>query len=263
MPKRSASAQLASASDPSPALRPLPLRDRFRSTLERDSVVEILSHLHRHRAEGTLTLTTSDGVVKCLWARDGHALFATSSHRGDSLWAFLLRERMMPLDLLREVAFERANTNRRYGALLLERGLISPRVLHQTIQRQLEQIIRSFFDVEAGAVDLVLGPIHQIQPIQVALELPRLILDGSRRGPAAASWRERLGGADAVLSAETTPERLIDLGIDENELALLHLVDGKRPVAEVCAKGPFEPDENGRLLYALASLGLLGPTSEA
>lgn len=256
MPNRTASVQLAPKPGESTVLRPLPLRERHRTSLERDPVVEILGHLHRHRAEGSLTITSND-VVKCLWVRDGHALFATSSHRGDSLWAFLLRERMMPLDLLREVASERANTNRRYGALLLERGLISPRMLHQTIQRQLEHIIRSLFELDAGSVELVLGPAREIQPIQVALELPRLVLDGSRRGPAAGSWQERLGGPDAVLEAKTTPERLIDLGIDEEELALLRLNDGRRPIAEICAQGPFEREENGRLLYALASLGLL------
>jgi hypothetical protein len=236
MAKRSTATRLSSAVSEPPAQRPLPLRQR--------------------RAEGKLLLA-SGSLVKTLWFRDGRVLFAASSHRGDSLWAFLLRERMVHLDVLREVAFERASRNRPYGALLLERGLLAPKALHQTIQHQIEHIVRSVFALESATVDLLLGPTHETQAIQIALPLPRLVLDGCRHGAAASSWRTRLGGGEIVLLADTTSELLIDLAVDADELALLRLADGSRTLADICTEGPFEPDENGRVLYALASLGLL------
>lgn len=260
MPRRSAAAPSPPPSETPPILRPLAFRDRHRTSLESDCLVEILSQLYNHRSEGVLTISADD-TVRSLWIRDGRVVFATSSHRGDSLWAFLLRERIMPLDLLREVAFERANTTRPYGALLLERGLISPRRLHEAIKQQLEQVARALFEMSSGAVELVIGPARQYHSIHIDLPLPRLILDGCRHGEGVRRWPERLGGVSSVLLADVTPERLIDLAIDVDELALAKLADGTRTVAEICAEGPHEPDENGRIVYSLACLGLLKPAS--
>jgi hypothetical protein len=47
------------------------------------------------------------------------------------------------------------------------------------------------------------------------------------------------------------------VALDEGELKLLRLVDGKRTLYEVCTSGPFSPAENARLVYALYVLRLI------
>jgi hypothetical protein len=45
--------------------------------------------------------------------------------------------------------------------------------------------------------------------------------------------------------------------MDEEELKLLRLVDGKRTLYDVCTSGPFTPAENARLIYAFHVLRLV------
>jgi hypothetical protein len=73
----------------------------------------------------------------------------------------------------------------------------------------------------------------------------------------------RLGRKDTVYLPNYDLADLIDIALDRNEYQLLALVDGKRTLYDICARGPYSAGENAKLLYAFSVLHLIDKAPKA
>lgn len=230
--------------------------------LEPGSLPELLYKLYRHRVPGMVE-ARSEEVTKRLYFRDGNVIYATSSDRNDSLGAFLLRHKLVSADDLREVARSRTGTEKRFGVLLMERGILSPATLNSTIRQQVEEVAWSLFSWTNGELEVDLGEMQQRNAIEIHIPMRSMILHGIRRTEDPKLLIGRIGGRDTILDAEADAEDLVDIGIDEAEYKLLQSIDGRTSLYELCQNGPLPAAEAAKVLYAFWVLQLIHAKSAA
>jgi DNA-binding MarR family transcriptional regulator len=152
---------------------------------------DVFGWVHAASKSGLL-LFAGDDHAKTVWLHRGEVVFAASNQRIDRLGHSLVRAGILTLDQLRDA--ERAyRRGERFGKVLVERGLLTPRELWAGLQRQVEEIVRSLFSYPQGAVCFWDGEIQPDNVVRLELPTQRLVQEGMR-------WRDELRRFVAALS---------------------------------------------------------------
>lgn len=198
-----------------------------------------------------------DGVVKQVYIKEGNVIHATSTDRDDSLGSFLRSSGMLSPEAYLETMREREQTNKRYGVLLIEKGVLSPAEIHRAIRKQTESIVFSLFSWDEGRVRFSIGDFRESDTVRIQLPMRQVILQGIKRAPNAKAMVARLGRKETVFETCYRSEELIEAALDSADMKLLALVDGRRTLYDICAGGPHAAAENGKVLYAFQVLRLV------
>jgi hypothetical protein len=231
----------------------------YRGDLGQATLPEILFTIHRHAVPGVME-ASRDGVVKRVWLRSGSVIHASSSDRADSLGAFLRRSGRISAEAFVDTMRERAHSELRYGALLVEGGVLSPAEVYRGIRDQIEEIVWSLFTWESGEITFQISEFEDRDMVRIHLPLPQVILQGVKRAPSARALAARLGRKETVFEPSFRIEDLIEIGLEADEYELIRRVDGRRGFMELCSAGPRQPAEYARLLYAFHVLQLIRRT---
>lgn len=132
---------------------------------------------------------------------------------------------------------------------------MSPDQVHEAILHQTEAIVWSLFSWWEGRVAFKLGEWEPIDMMGIQLPLFRVILDGIKRESDPRQLVSRIGGRDTVLLPSYSVEDAVEMGLDNEDYALLSMVDGRRSLYELCADGPKSGKDNAKFLYAMFILG--------
>lgn len=230
---------------------------QYRGDLAEAGLAEILYSIDRFQVPGVIQ-AEREGVVKDVHLKEGRIVHASSSDVADGLGDFLLRAGRITAEQHAHMMRRREESDRRLGVLLVEEGLFSPGAVHEAIRQQVEAIVWSLFYWEEGAVTFSIGDFpHGGGRVKIDLPMRQVILQGIRRAPNAKALVTRLGRKETVLAPCWDVETLIAVGLDDDEHALLRLVDGRRTLYEICTEGPFSAAENAKMLYAFQVLRLL------
>ena len=234
-----------------------PKRFQYRGDLRQTALPEILFTIYLHRVPGVIECRRGE-VLKRVVLRDGAVVHAASSARDDSLGYFLRSSGKITDDQFTLTDRIRASsTDKRHGELLIEHEILSPAQLYEAIQEQIRSIVWSLFSWEEGEVTFSIGEYEDAGMIRIHLPMRQVILQGVKRAPDARALVARLGRKETVFEPTWTPEDLIEVALDETELKLLRLIDGRRTLYDVCTTGPYSPAENARLVYAFHVLRLI------
>jgi hypothetical protein len=182
---------------------------------------------------------------------------ATSSDREDSLGNYLQRSGVLSPEIFAETMTERERTKKRYGVLLIEKGVLSPGEIYRAIRKQIEAIVWSLFYWQDGSVIYSIGEFREPDAVRIQLPMRQVILQGIKRAPDAKTLVARLGRKETVLEPCYKTEQLIELALDGDEYKLLSLVDGRRTLFDICTQGPHSAAENAKVLYAFQILQLI------
>jgi hypothetical protein len=158
---------------------------------------------------------------------------------------------------------EREKSNKRYGVLLIERGLLAPAEIYRAIRKQIEAIVWSLFYWNEGSVIFSIGEFREPDSVRIQIPMRQVILQGIKRAPDAKMLVARLGRKETVFEPCYKSEQLIELALDGDEYRLLSLVDGKRTLFEICTQGPYSASENAKVAYAFQILQLIRSTAAA
>ncbi len=230
---------------------------KYRGDLAETGLPEILFSIDRFQVPGVIE-AERDGVVKEIHLREGRVVHASSSDLEDSLGSHLRRSGRLDAEQFAATMQLRETSDRRFGVLLIEQGLLSPVEVYRAIREQVEAIVWSLFYWPEGAVTFSIGDFpHGGGRVAIDLPMRRVILQGIRRAPSARALVTRLGRRETVFVPSFTTEALIEIGLDAEEYALLGLVDGRRTLVEICSRGPFSGADNAKLMYAFHVLQLI------
>lgn len=229
---------------------------RYQADLAQKALPEILISVYRHGIPGVL-LFTRDRVERRIYVRGGLVVHATSNDLNDSLGGFLLQSGRLTMEQFRSTMQSRAAGSSRYGALLVERRLLAPSAVQRAIREQVESILWSLFSWETGSVTFEIGEARMEDAVPLALSLRNVVLEGIKRTQNAKALVARLGPKDTLFEPQFQTEELIDVGLNEQEYALLMMIDGQRSFLDLCAAGPLPPADNARMIYAFSVLGLV------
>ena len=231
---------------------------QYRGNLAETTLPEMLYTIDRFRVPGVVRASHGgdERVIKRVFIRNGYVVHASSTDRNDSLGVYLRRTGRITLEQFERVTRAREVTTKRYGVLLVEEQLLSPREVFAAIREQIEGIIWSLFYWNEGEVTYGAGESEPEDMVQIQLSLREVIFEGIKRAPDARSLLARLGGRDTLLEPCYRAEELIEVGLDESEYRFLTQVDGKTTLYELCSSGPQSPSDNAKLLYAFTVLHL-------
>lgn len=242
---------------------------QYRGDLSQTALPEILYTIDRFQVPGVIEAHRGD-LVKQVYIKEGNVVHASSTDRNDSLGTYLQRSGVLTPELYLETMRERERTNKRYGVLLIERGLLSPAEVYRAIRKQTEAIVWSLFYWQEGSVVFSIGEFRDSDSVRIQISMQQVILQGIKRAPDAKTLVSRLGRKETILESCYKTEQLIELALDADEYKLLGLVDGKRTLFEICMQGPYSASENAKVLYAFQILQLIraativtGPTLES
>jgi hypothetical protein len=229
---------------------------RYQADLAQTALPEILISVYRHGIPGVLHFTR-DQVLRRVYVRSGVVVHATSNDLNDSLGGFLLQSGRLTMEQFRSTMEMRASASVRYGAVLVERRLMPPSAVQHAIREQVESILWSLFSWEAGSVTFEIGEARPEEAVPLVLSLRSVVLEGIKRTPNAKALVSRLGQKDTVFEPHFQTDELIDVGLNEQEYALLTMIDGRRSFLDLCSAGPLPPADNARMIYAFSVLGLV------
>lgn len=139
-----------------------------------------------------LLLFTHEDHAKSVWVHRGELVFAASNQRIDRLGHSLVRSGAITLEQLRD-AERNFRRGERFGKVLVERGLLTPRELWTGLQRQVEEIVRSLFSYPGGLAYFWDGDVQPDNVVRLNLSTQQLVKEGVR-------WREELRRFVAALS---------------------------------------------------------------
>ncbi len=229
----------------------------YHGNLEETPLPEMLATIHRHAVPGLMEFAR-EGETKRVFFVDGDVIFATSSDRTESLGDYLLSQGRISKAQYRVSCDELIRSpGRRHGTILVQMGFLREDELGVVVREQVQAILWSLFNWGSGQVSFRVGRFRDDEIYKIKVPTPRAILSGCKRITDAKVVMARLGGRHTVLARVPRPEHLATLTLETGEQELLELVNGKRPLQELCESGPFNPGMNARVLYAFLVLQLV------
>lgn len=235
---------------------------KYRGNLAETTLPEMLYTIDRFRVPGVVE-ARHGRVSKRVFVRGGYIIHAASTDREDSLGAYLHRQGSLASDVLQELSQKRQRSNKRFGVLLLERGLLSPAQVLDAIREQIESIIWSLFYWDEGDVTFELGELEAEDMVQIQLPIRQVIVEGIRRAPNAKALVARLGTKETILEPCYEVEDLIETGLGESDFHILRSVDGRKSLYRLCSLEGKPAGEIAKLLYAFQVLHLVRPQEAA
>ena len=231
-------------------------RYQYRGSLEDQPLAEMLFVIHQYGVPGVVEAIRGE-TVKRVYLRHGHIVFASSSEIKESLGYFLLASGMISREDFRSTMRERRESDRRYGSLMVERGLLSPADLHRSIRRQTAEVLWNLFSWDDGEVTFSIGDFDLPSPTAIHVPVGQAIKEGVKRVKHARGLLSRIGAKDTVLKAHYGLEAAVEAALEHHEFSLLKMVDGEKTLYELCAEGPFDAVTNGKMLYVFHVLQII------
>ena len=135
----------------------------------------LLSAIHESKRAGMALFRYRD-QEKRIYFESGEVIFASSNQTVDRLGECLLRSGAITLDELAQA--ERAfSPGDRFGRVLVEKGILTPRELWNGVRSQVEEIVRSLFSLPEGGFWFWDGEIRPDNVVRLSLETDRLIAE--------------------------------------------------------------------------------------
>jgi hypothetical protein len=224
------------------------------SLAERD-LPELIQHLQEHRFGGLLTVQRGR-VVKKITVEEGRLVFATSSDPDERLGNLLLRRGRLTLRQFLK-ASDRVAPGKRFGTILVEDGVFSPKDLVQAVTEQTREIIYGAFGWAEGHYQIEAGQ-REAEAITLKIDTPRLILEGIHRIDSWSRVERALGGAESVYRGREGYRAVADrLSLDPEYAALVESLARPCSVEQLCAGSKLPSIDVCRSLWAFRIIGLI------
>jgi hypothetical protein len=219
---------------------------------ERD-ITEILQELSQLRWTGVLRLERDDHRIG-ITVEEGRLVFASSSNPDHRLGPLLLRQGAITLRQS-EDAGNAVGPGKRFGTILVEKGVLEPKDLVRAVVDQTRNIILHGFEWGDGAFQLEEGAAPS-ESITLNISTPQLILEGISRIEAWSRIRKGCGGLASRWAPTDTEALLRGLPLSSEQVALLGAIEGVRDLETLCAESPLNDFEVCRTMWAFRAIGL-------
>jgi hypothetical protein len=212
-------------------------------------MADLLSLVHAAGKSGFL-LFQHESDEKAVYLSRGEVVFAESNSTADRLGAYLLRSGLISHEQL-ELAERRYHPATRFGKVVVELGILSPRELWNAVKGQVEEIVRSVFSYTAGWIHFWEGEVEPDNVVRLALPTKRLIAEGLERRLDLLRFVARLEDGGTRVARGTTARRVRS----ENERSMLSAIDGESGFAALCHRTALDACTAARTLQFLQLTG--------
>ncbi len=233
--------------EPQPGARPRPL---LYGDLRLFSVPEALALISSMRKDGLLSLLVPH-ARKHIALSGGEVIHAASTVEDDRLGEVMWRRGRLSLDELGRIQ-AMVRPGKRFGALLVEEGLVTPRALYDCLKEQVLDIVQGAFSLRRGEFLFFEGPTGIKNAVRLEVSTRELIREGVKRLQELDRLGEQFADRQAVVVARPA---LLDVPLGAHERHLLGLADGRLSVAEILSRSHLGEVEALRALAHLRAQG--------
>ena len=239
----------------------IPLSGSFNCWAQAYDLPDLLLKISSLKQTGELRFMSSE-AEKTVVLHDGAIVFAKSSSADDRLGPHLLKAKKIRFEQMTELS-RFVTPERRFGAVLVDNGVLTPHDLVQGVVGQVRSIILSLFQWTEAAYIFEEKELAK-ETIELSIPLPKLIVDGVRE---VSSWRriaQGIGSLDAVYqSSDGIDDSVRAAKLDPEGLALQAELRGPKTIAEACASSELSDFEVCQLLWAFMTMGWLTPVAQS
>ena len=239
----------------------IPLSGSFNCWAQAYDLPDLLLKISSLKQTGELRFMSSE-AEKTVVLHDGAIVFAKSSSADDRLGPHLLKAKKIRFEHLTELS-RFVTPERRFGAVLVDNGVLTPHDLVQGVVGQVRSIILSLFQWTEAAYIFEEKELAK-ETIELSIPLPKLIVDGVRE---VSSWRrvaQGIGSLDAVYqSSDGIDDSVRAAKLDPEGLELHAELRGPKTIAEACASSELSDFEVCQLLWAFMAMGWLTTAAQS
>ena len=239
---------------------PRPLRGKFDCWNQGFDFCDLLLSVCASEKTGDLRFRSAE-AEKTVVIQSGRVVFARSSSADDRLGPYLLKTGKVRFDHLMDLT-KFVTPTKRFGTVLVENHVLSPKDLVQGVIGQVRSIVLSLFTWPEAEYAFEAKDLEK-EAITLRNPTPKLVVDGVRQ---VSSWRRVTGGIgslDAVYQTNDGAEEASSVAdLEPATLELLSDLRGPKTIAEACAGSELSDFEVCQLLWAFRSLGWIAPVTE-
>jgi hypothetical protein len=235
--------------EPLPGARARPL---LYGDLRLFSVPELLALISSMQKDGRLRLLLPHAEKSISFAA-GEIIQASSSVPDDRLGEVMWRRGRLGLEALTRIQALVA-PGRRFGALLVEQGLLSARELYDCLKEQVVDIVQGAFTIQRGEFVFFEGPAAGRNAVRLEVSTRELIREGLKVLQEWSRLAEQFPDKQAVAVARPA---LVEATLNVHERHLLGLVDGARTVEQLVAASQLGEVEALRAMARLQAQSLV------
>jgi len=223
--------------------------------LDEQDLPDLIQELSRERWTGTLRLERGEQRIGIV-AEDGQLVFASTSNPDYRLGPRLLRRGVITLRQM-EDAGRAVSPGKRFGSVLVEKGMLESKELVRGVVDQTRDIILLAFQWNKGRYRLEPGA-PAGEAITLDISTPELILEGISQIEAWSRVERGCGGLETRYAVVPGSEALFNqLTLDVDQAALARAAKKGREVEALCAESVLNHFEVCRTLWAFRVIGLV------
>jgi hypothetical protein len=239
---------------------PIPLQGKFDCWNQGFDFGDVLLSVCASGKSGDLRFRSPE-AEKTIVIQSGRVVFARSSSADDRLGPYLLRLGKVRFDHLMDLT-RFVSPTKRFGTVLVENHVLSPKDLVQGVIGQVRSIVLSLFNWTEAEYAFEVKDLEK-ETITLRIATAKLVVDGVRQ---VTSWRRVTGGIgslDAVYqTSDGAEEAASRADLDPATLELLSDLRGPKTIAEACAGSELSDFEVCHMLWAFRSLDWIAPVTE-
>lgn len=244
-------------SSPASAIQPPPPPPGFDSPGRQgdlnDNLPGLISAFYIAKETGELYCQRGK-VKKVVYFEGGQPVYALSNLAADRFGQFLVRVGKVRPEQLQDVAVVAAQTKRRTGDVLIERGLLKETERLYYVGQQVKSIIYSLFGWEEGQYVMAFREKARNENIKLDLFPGNLIIRGIKKLYKPERLARLVRPEDRLIPSQQPAYQLHELELEKWEAQLLARIDGTRTTAELLVQAG-RPDHQVRAFLA-AMLGV-------
>ena len=203
--------------------------------IETTSIPEALQFAQQSGKDGEISFTFHDSVKKILFRR-GDVVYATSTLGDDRLGAFLVAKGRIEKRTFGEIQLLCDREKKKFGRVLVERGILGSRELYEAVRDQVEAILMSLFTYSAGSFAFVAREIPPADNFRLPHPTNFYIMEGVRVSDELAEHTKVAQERDAVFRKTAKAASFDRAGLDRD---VLSMIDGTASVKELLSRSTW------------------------
>jgi hypothetical protein len=221
-------------------------------------VGELMALIASMRRDGYLSLFIPH-ARKTVYFSGGEIVYATSTVEDDRLGEILWRRGFLNLEQLYEV-HDLVTPQKKLGAILVERKMITPRQLYEGIKEQVQEIVYSTFHFRKGEFLFVEGKVPVKGRVRLDAGTKEVIMEGIHRIEEMTRLEELFPDRGMLVVPRPV---MVDAKLGEAERHVHKLVDGKRTVEAIIAASHLGEYEALKAMAKLRRVGVVDVREQA
>jgi CheY-like chemotaxis protein len=223
------------------------------------SLFDVFQLIDNAKSSGKLSIY-SPALSSEIYFDKGSIVYATTSKQGRSFLSgdLIEKRKNIPKDVFKRVYRKSKESGMPILRAFVKEGVLTEDESMAILRDRIDDAIYSTLELESGNFFFEKMPLSDnFSDIPIRLKASQLILEGARRVDERRFAAKMFQDNRIVFMRLMTDVALEDINLDENELRIFSLVDGKRTLGDIIKMSGIEEREAKRIFYTLTKVGIL------